>query len=117
MTKILLIYPPFPSTYWGLQYALRVLGKKAYMPPLGLITIAAMLPPECQVRLRDLNCESLADEDIAWADAVFISAMLNQKRSLLISPDAAAPLERRSSSAGRCQPGRPRNARRGAIRW
>ncbi len=80
--NVLLIYPVFPSTYWGLQYALPLLGKKAYMPPLGLITIAAMLPTEFQLRLIDLNCDALSDEDIVWADVVFISAMLPQKRSL-----------------------------------
>ena len=80
--NVLLIYPTFPSTYWGLQYALPLLGKKAYMPPLGLITIAAMLPAGFQLRLIDLNCDQLSEEDIAWADVVFISAMLPQKRSL-----------------------------------
>src|SRR5215203_419361 len=80
--NVLLIYPRFPSTYWGLQYALPLLGKKAIMPPLGLITVAAMLPAACHVRLVDLNCDPLSDEDILWADVVFLSAMNMQKTSL-----------------------------------
>jgi radical SAM superfamily enzyme YgiQ (UPF0313 family) len=80
--NVLLVYPPFPVTYTGLQYALPTAGRKALMPPLGLITIAAMLPSECQPRLVDLNCDALTDEDIAWADVIFLSAMLSQKRAM-----------------------------------
>jgi radical SAM superfamily enzyme YgiQ (UPF0313 family) len=80
--NILLVYPQFPSTYWGMQFVLPVLGRKAYMPPLGLITLAAMLPAEFSVRLIDLNCEPLTDEAVAWADMVFLSAMLTQQNSL-----------------------------------
>jgi radical SAM superfamily enzyme YgiQ (UPF0313 family) len=80
--NVLLLYPAFPVTYTGLQYALPAAGRKALMPPLGLITIAAMLPAECQPRLVDLNCAALTDEDIAWADVVFLSGMLSQKRTM-----------------------------------
>src|SRR5215207_6606350 len=80
--NILMIYPKFPPTYWGMQYALPLMGKKALMPPLGLITIAALTPPEYNVRLVDLNCESLRQEDLAWADLVCLSAMLPQRSSL-----------------------------------
>ncbi len=81
--RVLMLYPAFPGTYWGLQYVLPLMGKKAYMPPLGLITIAAMLPPEFEVRLRDLNCEPVSDDDIAWADVCFLSAMITQKQGLI----------------------------------
>jgi radical SAM superfamily enzyme YgiQ (UPF0313 family) len=80
--NVLLVYPAFPITYTGLQYALPITGRKAWMPPLGLITIAAMLPAECQPRLVDLNCEALTDDAIAWADVVFLSAMVNQRSNL-----------------------------------
>ena len=80
--RILLVYPSFPSTYWGMQYILPVLGRKAIMPPLGLITIAAMFPEEIEFKLVDLNCEALLDDDLAWADIVFLSAMYPQKKSL-----------------------------------
>ncbi len=79
---ILLVYPKFPITFWGMQYLLPLLGKKAMMPPLGLITIAALTPPGYEFRLVDLNCEPLAEEDLAWADMVCVSAMLPQKSSL-----------------------------------
>jgi radical SAM superfamily enzyme YgiQ (UPF0313 family) len=80
--NILMVYPKFPSTYWGMQYALPLMGKKGLMPPLGLITIAALSPPHYQLRLVDLNCEPLQDQDLAWADMVCLSAMLPQKHSL-----------------------------------
>jgi radical SAM superfamily enzyme YgiQ (UPF0313 family) len=79
---ILLVYPEFPLTYWGMHYMLTLLGKKATMPPLGLITIAAMTPPEYEFRLVDLNCGPLTEEDLAWADMVCFSAMLTQRHSL-----------------------------------
>ena len=81
--NILLVYPRFPSnTYWSFSYSLPFVGKKSSMPPLGLITVAAMLPKEYSVRLVDLNIEDLKDEDITWADAVFTSSMIVQKDSL-----------------------------------
>jgi radical SAM superfamily enzyme YgiQ (UPF0313 family) len=80
--NILLVYPEFPPTYWGSQYYLPLIGKKAAMPPLGLITIAAMTPEGYQFRLVDLNCEDLDDADLEWADLVCLSAMLTQKSSL-----------------------------------
>ena len=81
--RILLLYPQTPdTTYWSYSHALHLLGKRALLPPLGLLTIAGLLPPEDEVRLRDLNIESCTDEDLQWADAVFVSAMIAQKRSL-----------------------------------
>jgi radical SAM superfamily enzyme YgiQ (UPF0313 family) len=80
--RILLVYPEFEPTYWGMQHFLPMVGKKALMPPLGLITVAALTPPGYEFRLVDLNCRPLSDEDIAWADVVCFSAMLFQKRTL-----------------------------------
>lgn len=79
--KILLVYPKYPVTYWGFQYALKFVSKKASFPPLGLLTIAGMLPKEYEQRLIDLNVTTLKDKDILWADYVFISAMVVQKDS------------------------------------
>lgn len=85
LQKILLVYPEFPNdTYWSFKYALKFVKKKSAMPPLGLITIAALLPGSCELRLVDMNIESLSDDDIKWADAVFISAMIVQKKSFEI---------------------------------
>ncbi|MCP4134893.1 MAG: DUF4070 domain-containing protein [bacterium] len=82
MTKnILMVYPKIPTTYWSFEYALSFVGDKSLMPPLGLITIAAMLPEEYRVKLVDLNIEELNDDDITNADMVFISAMIVQQES------------------------------------
>jgi radical SAM superfamily enzyme YgiQ (UPF0313 family) len=80
--NILMVYPEFPVTYWGMQRSLPLIGKKASMPPLGLLTIAAMTPDEFECRLVDLNCESLSEDDLAWADMVCFSAMITQRASL-----------------------------------
>jgi radical SAM superfamily enzyme YgiQ (UPF0313 family) len=79
--KILLVYPQYPNTFWSFKYALRFISKKATLPPLGLLTVAAMLPNSWEKRLVDTNIESLKDEDLKWADYVFISAMSIQKNS------------------------------------
>ncbi|MHC4884708.1 MAG: B12-binding domain-containing radical SAM protein [Planctomycetota bacterium] len=77
------MYPKIPdTTYWGFSHALNILGKRALLPPLGLLTVAAMLPAGDEVRLKDLNIESCSDDDLRWADAVFVSAMIVQKDSL-----------------------------------
>lgn len=80
--KILLIYPIFPETYWSFRHALSFVGKKAAFPPLGLLTVSAMLPEDWERRLVDMNVESLNETDVEWADIVFLSAMIVQKESL-----------------------------------
>ncbi len=80
--KVLLVYPQCPDTFWSLKHALKFISKKASFPPLGLLTVAAMLPKEWEKKLVDMNVESLKDEDIKWADFVFISAMVVQKDSV-----------------------------------
>ena len=80
--KALLIYPEFPDTFWSFRYALKFIHRKASSPPLGLLTIAAMLPEAWEKRLVDMNVKRLDDEDIRWADLVFVSAMSVQKESL-----------------------------------
>lgn len=79
--KILLVYPKYPITYWGFQYALKFVSKKASFPPLGLVTVAAILPAHYEKKLVDMNVTALKDKDISWADYVFISAMVVQKES------------------------------------
>jgi len=79
--KALLIYPQYPDTFWSFKYALPFISKKALHPPLGLLTVAAMLPDGWEKRLVDLNVATLKDQDIEWADYVFISAMAVQKSS------------------------------------
>ncbi|RKX70773.1 B12-binding domain-containing radical SAM protein [candidate division WOR-3 bacterium] len=79
--RILLLYPYYPETFWGFQYALKFISKKASSPPLGLLTVAAMLPRDWELRLIDLNVQRLKAEDLEWADYVFISGMAIQRDS------------------------------------
>ncbi|MGC8775376.1 MAG: B12-binding domain-containing radical SAM protein [Chlorobaculum sp.] len=79
--NILLLYPEFPDTFWSFKHALKFVKKKASLPPLGLLTVASMLPPAWQRRLVDLNVRKLPGEDLAWADIVFISSMAVQQDS------------------------------------
>ena len=79
--KILLVYPHYPDTFWSFRYALKFIDRKASFPPLGLLTVAAMLPAEWEKRLVDMNVRALSDEVLAWADYVFISAMTIQRNS------------------------------------
>ena len=80
--KILLVYPEFPETFWSFRHAMKFEGKKSAFPPLGLLTVSAMLPKEWERRLVDMNVRVLQPADIEWADMVFISAMLAQRDSL-----------------------------------
>ena len=77
----LLLYPRFPDTFWSLKHALKFLGKRSAMPPLGLLTVAAMLPRQWNLRLVDTNVADLSDRDLAWADIAMISGMAVQKES------------------------------------
>ena len=82
MPRALLVYPQFPPSYWDFRYALELLGKRSSMPPLGLLTVAAMFPESWELRVADLNVEPLADSDLEWADLVLTSTMVVQQRSL-----------------------------------
>jgi len=79
--NILLIYPKFPDTFWSFKYALKFVHRKAANPPLGLLTVAAMLPDGFQKRLVDVNVEALTDEALFWADMAFIGGMAVQRNS------------------------------------
>ena len=79
----LLLYPEFPpNTFWSFKHALKFIRKRASLPPLGLLTVAALLPPQWRRRLVDLNVRPLADRDLAWADVVCVSAMIAQRSSV-----------------------------------
>ncbi len=79
--KVLLIYPEFPPTFWSFKYVLQFIAKKASEPPLGLLTVAAMLPEAWEKKLVNLNTGKLTKTDIQWADLVFISGMDIQRKS------------------------------------
>ena len=79
--NVLLLYPEFPDTFWSFKHALKFINKKASLPPLGLLTVAAMLPGNWEKRLVDVNVRKLRESDLAWADVVFISGMIAQQVS------------------------------------
>jgi radical SAM superfamily enzyme YgiQ (UPF0313 family) len=79
--NVLLIYPEVPPTFWSFHHALKFIGKKAAFPPLGLLTVAAMLPPGWDRRLVDLNVRTLHESDLEWADIAMVSAMTIQRDS------------------------------------
>ena len=79
--NVLLIYPKFPDTFWSFKHALKFIRKKAAYPPLGLLTVAAMLPDEFQRRLVDVNVDGLSEDDLSWADFAFIGGMAVQRES------------------------------------
>ena len=79
--KTLLLYPSFPDTFWSFKHALKFIRKRSAFPPLGLLTVAAMLPASWPKRLVDLNVNPLTENDMAWADCVFVSAMAVQRES------------------------------------
>src|SRR5512138_579079 len=80
--KILLISPRTPDTFWSFKHAVRFVSRKASMAPLGLLTVAAMLPPDWELKLVDLNVTRLKEADLRWADYVMLSAMIVQKESV-----------------------------------
>ena len=79
--RTLLIYPEYPDTFWSFKHALKFVRKRAALPPLGLLTLGAMLPEEWPKKLVDLNVTKLTEKDLAWADCAFISGMSVQRIS------------------------------------
>jgi radical SAM superfamily enzyme YgiQ (UPF0313 family) len=79
--NVLLVYPEFPDTFWSFKHALEFVGKRSALPPLGLLTVAAMLPPQWPRRLVDTNVRKLTEQDLAWADCAFVSAMVVQREA------------------------------------
>jgi len=79
--NILLVCPEYPDTFWSFKHAIWFVSKKAAQPPLGLLTVASLLPVEWEKRLVDLNLTTLASEDLRWADYVFLGGMSVQAES------------------------------------
>ena len=89
-TNVLMVYPRFnPHSFWSLQALCDLLGARWPEPPLGLITVAALLPPAWTVRLINCNAEDLTDSDLAWADLVMTGGMLMQRNDTLVIIDRA----------------------------
>ncbi len=80
--RVLLVYPQAPDTFWSFKHVVRFVSKKSVFPPLGLLTVAAMLPRDWELKLIDTNVDRLHDEDVRWADYVMISAMIVHRDSI-----------------------------------
>ncbi len=80
--KVLLVCPEFPDTFWSFKHALPFMGKRSAYPPLGLLTVSALLPASWEKRLVDSNVQRLKDSDLQWADVVFFSGMIVQGSSM-----------------------------------
>jgi len=80
--RVLLVNPAFPITCWGFQFGLPLANRRVSLPPLGLLTVAAFLPSEWEVRLVDLNARPLRNRDLRWADVVFVGGMRIQSDSM-----------------------------------
>jgi len=81
--RILLLYPQFPDTFWSFKHVMKFIRKRSALPPLGLLTVASMLPEEWELRLVDVNVRPLRQKDLAWAEVVFVSAMIAQRSSTM----------------------------------
>lgn len=99
-TKVLLVYPNYPETFWSFKHILKFISKKAAYPPMGLLTVAAMLPTEWEKKLIDMNISQLNDADIIWADYVFISSMIVMKDSVRRIIDRVKALGRKVVAGG-----------------
>jgi len=80
--RVLLIYPKFPASFWSFDDTVKLMGRKAMLPPLGLVTVAALLPQEWEFKLVDRNVRDVTDAEWAWADIVMLSAMIVQKSDM-----------------------------------
>ncbi|HEY9611849.1 B12-binding domain-containing radical SAM protein [Allocoleopsis sp.] len=81
--KVLLLYPLFPKSFWSFEKTLALLGRKAMLPPLGLVTVAAILPQTWEFKLVDRNVRQVTEAEWDWADLVILSAMIVQKEDFL----------------------------------
>ena len=98
--KALMIWPRFPPSFWGFEGVLGIIPEKSMIPPLGLVTVAALCPASWEIRLLDLCFDTLTDEDLLWADLVMISAMHAQRIDTLNVLERARNLDRRTFIGG-----------------
>ncbi len=81
--KTLLVYPEFHQSFWSFEKTIQLVGRKTFIPPLGLITVAAILPQEWDIKLVDCNVRSVTEADWDWADLVIFSGMIVHRANLL----------------------------------
>lgn len=110
--KALLLYPEFQDTFWSFKHAMKFIRKRSALPPLGLLTVGAMLPRDWELRLVDVNVRPLQEKDLAWAEVVLISAMIAQQISATELIARCRSAGKKSSPAGRFLPWSRRDSRR-----
>jgi len=98
--KVLMVWPRFPPSFWGFEGIFKLVPESSVMPPLGLVTVAALCPPTWQIRLLDRAFEELRDEDLLWADLVMVSAMHAQRADTVAILGRARALGRRTFIGG-----------------
>jgi len=98
--KVLMVWPRFPASYWSLGEATQIVPERSLVPPLGLITVAALCPKRWEIRLVDLAFQELSDGDLLWADLVMVSAMQVQRDDAYRTLERAAKLGRRTMVGG-----------------
>lgn len=98
--KALLLYPQFPKTFWSYDAFMKIAGLKASIPPLGIITVASMLPADWEIRFYDRNVNQETDADWEWCDIVILSAMLAQKQDFLAQIEKAVHLGKKVAVGG-----------------
>ena len=98
--KALMVWPKFPRSFWGFEGVLEMVPEKSVMPPLGLVTVAALCPESWELRLLDLTFDTLRDEDLLWADLVMVSSMQAQRVSTLSVLDRSRAFGRRTFIGG-----------------
>jgi hypothetical protein len=81
--RVLLVNPEFPRSFWTLRETLKQTSRKTLLPPLGLLTVTALLPPSRELRLVDLNTRALTASDWLWADLVMITGMIIQRQGIV----------------------------------
>lgn len=98
--KVLMVWPRFPASYWSLGEVTNIVPERSLLPPLGLITVAALCPKQWEIRLVDLAFEELSDEDLLWTDLVMVSAMQVQRDDVRRTLERASKLSRRTMIGG-----------------
>ena len=82
--RALFIYPEFPKTFWSYEKILELVNRKVLLPPLGMVTVAALLPQDWEMKLVDRNVREVTAEEWAWAELVIISGMIVQKDDMAV---------------------------------
>ena len=98
--RVLLLYPLFPKSFWSFEKALALVDRKVMLPPLGLVTVAAILPQTWEFKLVDRNVRDVTEAEWEWADLVILSAMIVQKDDFLVQIQEAKRRGKRVAVGG-----------------